>query len=333
MQTTHVFHNASAPVDKIRNLPGLHLQALQGSEWITTPAGLLQLAFDVDLDAPAGSWIVPCLSATGAGPYSYRASVTLSDGQQSDSFDLVRIGDDTLGKTAFARAVGKTGVLGKTEDDYVSVAQNSRCRRIVVDIMTTRPEVLKQAPVIVSVAVLRSLDIHATASVDAVIDIPPCSQMEQPEQIRSRICSPTSIAMGLRHFGIKADPVAVAQQAYHADLDLYGVWPSSLYAASQYGVMGLISGISSAADIADMADRNIPIAASISYQDGALSGSAIKSTSGHLVIVSGIDARGIVVNDPAAPDHTQVHRHYKTDEFLKAWSNKKGLGYLMLGPA
>lgn len=333
MQTTHVFHNASAPVDKIRNVPGLHLQALQGSEWITTPAGLLQLVFDIDLDAPAGSWVVPCLSATGAGPYSYRTSVTLSDGQHSDSFDLVRIGDDTLGKAAFARAAGKTAILGKSEDDYVSVAQDSRCRRIVVDIMTASPEILKQAPVIVSVAVLRDLDIHATTTANAVMDIPPCSQMEQPEQIRSRICSPTSITMGLRHFGIKADPVAVAQQAYHAELDLYGVWPASLYAASQYGVMGLISGISSAADIADIAMRDIPMAASISYQDGALSGSAIKGTRGHLVIVNGIDARGVVVNDPAAPDHTQVRRHYQTDEFLKAWSHKKGLGYFMLGPA
>lgn len=333
MQTTHIFHSASAPVDTIRDVPGFHLQALQPGQWITTQAGLLQLALDVDLDAPAGSWIVPCLSAAGSCPYSYRASVTLNDGQQSDSFELVAIGDETLKQKAFARAAGKTATLGKTEDDYVSIAQNSRCRRIVVDIMTSQPEDLKQAPVIVSVTVLRGVDIHTATTATAVIDIPSVSQMEQPEPIRSRICSPTSIAMGLCHFGINADPVVVAQQAYHAELDLYGVWPSSLYAASRYGVMGLISGISSAEDIAGMARRNMPMAASISYQDRELSGSAIKSTRGHLVIVNGIDAQGVVVNDPAAADSAQVQRHYKTDEFLKAWSNKKGLGYVLLGPA
>lgn len=333
MQTTHIFHSASAPVERIRDVPGFQLQALHGNEWITTSAGLLQLALDVDLDTPAGSWVVPCLSATGAGPYSYRASVMLSDGQKSDYFDLVAIGDETLKQKAFARAAGVTGTFGKSEDDYVGVTQNSRCRRIVVDIITDRPEDLKQAPVIISVTVLRSVDTLTAATANAMIDIPSLSQMEQPEAIRSRICSPTSITMGLCHFGISADPVVVAQQAYHAELDLYGVWPSSLYAASQYGVMGLISGISSADDIASIALRNIPVAASISYQDGDLSGSAIKATRGHLVIVNGIDDQGVVVNDPAAADSTQVRRHYKTDEFLKAWANKKGLGYVLLGPA
>ena len=55
----------------------------------------------------------------------------------------------------------------------------------------------------------------------------------------------------------------------------------------------------------------IPLAASISFSRGGLSGAPISSTAGHLVVIVGFTSTGnVIVNDPAAPSNSSVRRVY-----------------------
>ena len=64
----------------------------------------------------------------------------------------------------------------------------------------------------------------------------------------------------------------------------------------------------------------IPLAASITFSRGQLSGAPISSTAGHLVVIAGFTSRGdVVVNDPAAPTNASVRRTYDRGQFERAW--------------
>src|SRR6478735_10594017 len=55
----------------------------------------------------------------------------------------------------------------------------------------------------------------------------------------------------------------------------------------------------------------IPLAASISFSRGQLSGAPISATAGHLVVIAGFTRTGdVVVNDPAASSNSTVRRVY-----------------------
>ena len=69
----------------------------------------------------------------------------------------------------------------------------------------------------------------------------------------------------------------------------------------------------------------------LTFGPGELSGSPLKKTKGHLVVVAGFDRKGdLIVQDPAAPDRKSTRRVYDRAEFHRAWMVKKrGLAYLL----
>ena len=67
----------------------------------------------------------------------------------------------------------------------------------------------------------------------------------------------------------------------------------------------------------------IPLAASITFSRGQLSGAPISSTAGHVVVIAGFTSKGnVVVNDPAAPSNSSVRRTYDRGQFERAWLRK-----------
>lgn len=285
-------------------------------DWRAGPDGMARITLPLCMEEiPAGAMIVPCLSVTGIGPYAYRMSIVIDDYRQT----LTPIGDPSLWER-FAPAE-------TIADDNIKVA--TACENIEVEIEWVGTGDFAKASILFSICVLDSVTLNP-ASENVMLDIPPLSQMEQPEAIRSRICSPTGIAMALRHFGIEADPVTVAAQAYHPGLDLYGVWPSAIYAASLYGVQGYVAALDGLDDVAAALRSGSPVIVSIAYAEGALQGAAIAKTGGHLVTICGIDGDRVIVNDPAAPSAAQVRRSYDMGEFLRAWESKRGVAYVLL---
>jgi hypothetical protein len=163
----------------------------------------------------------------------------------------------------------------------------------------------------------------------ARLDVPSCSQMEEPEPVRRRICSPTSVAMVLQRWGRKAEPLAVAADAFHAGLDLYGVWPAAIHAAARRGVAGYLLRFPDWSSAAWCLRRGLPVIASIRYSPGELDGAAMDETTGHLVVVTGYDGDAVYANDPAAPTRASVARRYAQAQFARAWLEHSGVGYVL----
>ena len=153
--------------------------------------------------------------------------------------------------------------------------------------------------------------------------------MLEDECLGPRICSPTSVSMVLAHHGLEATPAQIARLAYHPSHDLYGVWPSAVYAASRWGALGYLLQFPSWPAAQWLLDRGLPLVASIRYGRGELANAAVPQTAGHLVVVRGYDRDTVRVNDPAADTVGEVGRAYIRDEFIRAWLEASGLGYVL----
>ncbi|PYP99333.1 MAG: hypothetical protein DMF83_30930, partial [Acidobacteria bacterium] len=62
---------------------------------------------------------------------------------------------------------------------------------------------------------------------------------------------------------------------------------------------------------------------------GELGGAAVAATSGHLLVLVGLEGDTVLVNDPAAPTAASVPRRYRADELGNAWLARGGIGYVL----
>ncbi|MBI2217821.1 MAG: C39 family peptidase [Candidatus Rokubacteria bacterium] len=166
----------------------------------------------------------------------------------------------------------------------------------------------------------------------AVIDVPACSQMEEPESLRHRICSPTSVAMVLGRWGVHAAPRVLAADVFDAQLDLYGVWPAAIRAGARRGIGGYLLRFPDWQAARWCLGAGLPVVASVRYARGELSGAAIEETSGHLIVLTGFDGAEVLVNDPAAPTRAEVPRRYTLDQLRRVWLERSGVGYVFFRP-
>lgn len=175
------------------------------------------------------------------------------------------------------------------------------------------------------------------ASGDAVVAgvslaVLPRTQMAEADPIRLRICSPTSVGMAMEYLGCAVPTVALAEEIYHAPTDRYGIWPAAVRAAATHGLPGYVLRFPDWEAVAWCLSRALPIVASIRYEVGELTNAAISDTTGHLVVITGIDGDDVVVNDPAARTAGEVARRYRRDELTRVWLERTGIGYVFLRP-
>jgi len=122
----------------------------------------------------------------------------------------------------------------------------------------------------------------------------------------------------------------VIKRCYHSGSDLFGVWPANIRAAAHYGYFGATELFRSLEDACELVQQGYPVIASIAFKEGALQGSPLTSTRGHLVVVRGFCNGQVFVNDPAAATHETVTRSYDANEFSAAWLGHQGLGYILV---
>ena len=105
--------------------------------------------------------------------------------------------------------------------------------------------------------------------------------------------------------------------------------------ANTTGLDAFVTRLTDLRDAERFIAAGIPLAASISFSSGQLSGAPISSTPGHLVVIVGFTATGsVVVNDPAAPNSASVRRVYNRAQFEAAWLRKSsGAVYVVRDPA
>ncbi len=164
-------------------------------------------------------------------------------------------------------------------------------------------------------------------------------KVERPE-ISGKICSPTSLAMVLAYRGASRPTEAVANRVWDETGNSYGNWPRAVQAAYEYGVPGYLARFSRWQEVERLIARDQPLIISITAEQGQLSGAPYEKTSGHLLVITGFDARGnVLVNDPAAPNVEEVPRSYSRAELDAVWLQRKhGTAYVLLpacsdGPA
>lgn len=171
---------------------------------------------------------------------------------------------------------------------------------------------------------------QAPALSRSALPVPFMSQQSAEESLRSRICSPTSLAMVLAHRGVALSPESVAARVFDVDNDVYGNWPRSIQTAFEAGCPGYLTRFSDWSDVARLLAAGQPVIASIGVEPGELSGAPYVATKGHLIVLRGIDAAGdVLVNDPAASDAAAGQRVYRRAELDVVWMHRGGTAYVI----
>jgi len=166
----------------------------------------------------------------------------------------------------------------------------------------------------------------------ARLSVAALSQMECDAAIAHRICSPTCVAMVLDFWRRPATPAALAAEMFHAGTDLYGVWPAAVLAAGRRGIAGYLLRFPDWAAAAWCLEHGLPVIASVRYAAGELTNAAVPATSGHLIVLTGLDADDALVNDPAAPTAATVARRYKISELTRVWLERTAVAYVLFPP-
>ena len=269
--------------------------------------------------------LLPSFAPLTDAPLAFRFEVSaLADGEWS-----AWAASATIGAAEFAPLPSATPPLTCDVDVFRAAP--------AVDAVRLRVRVRAAASarwiVALSTADAAAPDLRLAEGAAARLEVPALSQMEADATLGARLCSPTSVAMVLSYWGRAAAPAALAAEMFHPALDIYGVWPAAVRAASARGVAGYLLRFPDWRAARWCLERGIPIVASVRYAAGELGGAAVAATSGHLLVLVGLEGDAVLVNDPAAPTAASVPRRYRADELGKAWLARGGVGYVLFDPA
>lgn len=180
----------------------------------------------------------------------------------------------------------------------------------------------------------RPLALASTGSEIPRLGLPFFSQKTSDEKLSGRLCSPTSVAMVLNHFGAPCTVQAVSDRVYDKRFDLFGNWPNNVQAAWRMGVPGMLVRFDDFAQARAVLSAGVPIIASIRVEKGELPAAPYPSTDGHLIVIEGMTASGdLLVLDPAVGDAKEGRRVYPSKDMAKVWlQGSDGTAYLLSGP-
>lgn len=155
-------------------------------------------------------------------------------------------------------------------------------------------------------------------------EVPQISQLQSGHIHANSICSPTSLTMALKYYGVDIDLFDVTKGVLDTGCNLYGNWPQNVAFAGECGMRAYVKKCSSINDVKRLISKDIPVVASIKTDSKEeLRGSTMCYPEGHLIIIIGFVIRdGVeyaVVNDPAAKEGEPIRREYLVDELVKVW--------------
>ena len=270
--------------------------------------------------------LVPALSALGESPRGFRFELSaFARGSWSPW-----VAGATIGDARFAFLASSAATLVCEIDEFVASAPAERVRLA----LRARVGDAGAAPTQWCVSLSAwSPGSDELPGVDGPrLSVPAFSQMEEDPALRHRVCSPTCVAMVMAYYGAPVPVAELAREMLQPELDLYGVWPAAIRAASRRGLGGYLLRFPDWATAAWCLERGMPVIASVRYGAGELRGAAIEQTTGHLVVLTGCAGGEVFVNDPAAPRSTEVARRYRLDELRRVWLARSGVGYVLFAP-
>ncbi|CAG6395866.1 C39 family peptidase [Streptomyces cocklensis] len=147
-------------------------------------------------------------------------------------------------------------------------------------------------------------------------------------------CSPTSNEMIDEYWGVGpsaadmswvdpkyADPAVdyAARETYDYRYQGTGNWPFNGGYASNFGLDAEIVQLQSTDDIEQLIKAGVPVAISVAFDNGELTGSGY-GTAGHLMVVVGFTQTGdFIVNDPFSASDAQVRHVYARSQLENIW--------------
>jgi len=272
--------------------------------------------------------MVPALSALGASPRGFRFELSAFAAGAWSPW----ITGATIGRARFVEGVARSETLVCEIDEFIANPPAERIRLVLRASADAAGSSLG-ARWCASLSAWSPGSDAPLAARGARLVVPAFSQMEEDAALRHRVCSPTCVAMVLGYHGLHVAVADLAREMFQPELDLYGVWPAAIRAASRRGVGGYLLRFPDWAAAAWCLERDMPVIASVRYGAGELTGAAIGETSGHLLVLTGYDGGSVFVNDPAAPRASQVARRYRLDELRRVWLARSGIGYVFFAAA
>lgn len=285
-------------------------------------------------DTPTGTWIETLISAhttTGVWTKWYNLGVWAS-GNSTITRHSVKLQGDTNGYVAVDTLVisGK-----KTAADAFKL----KFRLFSVDGIAI--PTVRNASVAYSPAALKKAGaVSLSTGVVKTLDVPTCSQMVYPDG-GNVWCSPTSTSMVLGSWGYmpglcEARVRDVVAGVFDTIYNGHGNWPfNTAYAAAQVidgkAMEGYVARFTGLDQLEPWIAAGVPVALSVAWKKGDLTGGVISSTAGHLIVLVGFDSDGnAVVNDPAASSNDGVRATYLRGELESIWlTSSGGTAYLI----
>ncbi|WP_264778595.1 peptidase C39 family protein [Deinococcus aetherius] len=163
-----------------------------------------------------------------------------------------------------------------------------------------------------------------------VLAVPGLSQMIYPGG-GEVWCSPTSVSMILGFWNRPVRVPDAARATFDPRYGGFGNWPFNTAYAGTQGVQAFVTHLGSLRDAEAYIRQGLPLAVSVRFKAGELPGAPLSWSNGHLMVLTGFDARGNpVVNDPAARSDAGVKRTYPRAVFERLWLNHAGgMAYVM----
>ena len=230
---------------------------------------------------------------------------------------------------------GQADSRGKVDVDTLKLKSTATALQYRVELSSSSPAA---TPLIRQVSVVYS-DLSRGLSGPALpmpagavrdLDVPQHSQLEEDPSYRSDICSATSLAMVMQYWGLKKSVADVVAGVKDQTTGIYGNWPLNMALAGANGFDARVDRFYSVVQLEQEIAAGRPVAISIAFGPGELTGSPIRSTDGHLIVVRGFTPSGdIIVNDPIAPTSKAVRLVYKREELGRIWQRSGGIVYLL----
>jgi hypothetical protein len=160
----------------------------------------------------------------------------------------------------------------------------------------------------------------------ATLEVPELSQYVPGYPAERGWCSAAALAMLLRFHGREVDVPSVARAVFDSAYNGTGNWAFNVAYAGALGLRGVVAYLQGIDHVAAFVAAGLPVAISISWREGQLTAAPLPASDGHLVVVRGIEAEQILVNDPAQPAVTVRFPRAELDALFREHG---GVAYLV----